>query len=259
MSVTNILVEGKDDIAFLSRLIDVMRAECGLPPLRWRLVNRENKVIVNGAKKLWFGDETTEIGTDCVAITETGGVYQRPGPSLLSVKTPTPRKVDQIIAFFDADAPVNFLGNPVEAGGLSRRREYVEKLYSGLPVGRKFFLFPTDSKDGTLEDLVISMIDPEIKFVIDRNWASYRQSVRLDLKGVNRSYLEYSAKCALSQFATVFDEDVAKDLYWVAALWNEDRLWNWQSVTLQPLKAFLHINVPVLFREIQNVPTDKRQ
>ena len=246
MSVVNILVEGKDDIVFVSRLIEVIRGESKLPLLKWRLVNRENKITINGVKKRWFGDATVSVGDDCVAITETGGVYQKPGPELLVVKMPEPKKVDQLVCLFDADAPTNFLGNHVEAGGLPERREYIEKLYSAVSVGRKYFFFPNDAHNGTLEDLVISMIRPEIKFVIDRNWPMYRQTIRSDLENIQRTYLDYSSKCALSQFATVFDLDVAKDLYWVAALWN-DKMWNWQAKSLWPLIEFLKSNLPCLF------------
>lgn len=247
MSVTNILVEGKDDIVFVLRLIEVMRGELDLPPLKWRLVNRENKVTIGGTKKRCFGDATVTVGDDCVAITETGGVYQKPGPEFLVLKMPEPKKVDQFVCLFDADAPTNFLGNHIEAGGLPERREYVEKLYSAVSVGRKYFFFPDDTYNGTLEDLVISLIRPELKFVIDKNWPAYRHTIRDNLTNIQRTYLDYSSKCALSQFATVFDADVAKDLYWVAALWN-DEMWDWQNQSIQPLRMFLKSNVPCLFR-----------
>lgn len=247
MAVTNILVEGKDDIVFVSRLIDVMRGELGLSALKWRLVSQENKITINGSKKRCFGDAAVSVGEDCVAITETGGVYQPPGPELLVVKAPEPKKVDLLVCLFDADAPTNFLGNSVKFGGLPDRREYVEKLYSRVSVGRRYFFFPDDSHNGTLEDLVIATIRPELKFVIDRSWPEYRKQVRADLANIQHSYLEYSSKCALSQFSTVFDVAVAKDLYWVAALWNDD-MWDWQAVSLFPVKEFLRTNVPSLFR-----------
>lgn len=246
MSVTNILVEGKDDIVFLRRLIEVMRSEKGLVDLRWRLVSRENKVTVGGTRKRIFGDSFAKIGNDVVAITETCGIYQKPGPDLLSIKTPEDKKVDQIHGFFDADAPQNFLGHDVASGGLPERCPYIERLYSSLPIGRKFFFFPDDKRNGTLEDLVISLIRPEIKFVIDREWPEYRKRVSDGVKQAGRTYLNYSAKCALSQFTTIFDEDVAKDLYWVAALWN-DSIWNWAASEIMPLRQYIAVNMPILF------------
>ena len=247
MAVVNILVEGKDDIVFCRRLVEVMRSERGLADLPWQLVNRENKVTVGGTKKRVFGDSFVEIGDDIVAITETCGVYQKPGPDLLSVKTPRDRRVDQIFGFFDADAPQNFLGHDVKEGGLPERRLYIEKLYSGLPVGRKFFFFPDDRQNGTLEDLAIAMIRPEIKFVIDREWPEYRKRVTDGVRDLGREYLNYSSKCALSQFSTVFDEDVAKDLYWVAALWN-DSIWDWTASAILPLRQYIVANLPMLLR-----------
>lgn len=253
MSVMNVLVEGKDDIAFFLRLVEVMRAERGLADLRWRLVSRENKMTIGGTRKRTFGDSFVTVGPDVVAITETCGVYQKPGPDLLSIKTPEDKKVDQICGFFDADAPQNFLGHDVKSGGLRERRPYVEGLYSSLSIGRKFFFFPDDGRNGTLEDLVISLIRPEIRFVIDREWPEYRKRVSDGVKQAGRAYLNYSAKCALSQFATIFDEDVAKDLYWVAALWN-DSIWDWSASAIMPLRRYVAANLPVLLRQEHEEP-----
>jgi len=230
MAVVNILVEGKDDIVFLCRLIEVMRQEQGLSPLVWTIPNLDRKVILNGKRR--FGDCFVRIGGDVIAITETGGFAKKPSPAWKMVKTAQREdvRVTQYLILFDADAPRNFLGNEQDFGGVSARRDFLQRLYSESGIGFKTFLFPDDVHDGAMEDLAIAIIRPDVRFVIDGNWPEFRASVKSSCEAKGKEYLNYSAKCALSQFATVFDDDVAKDLYWVAALWNDD-LWDWQSCT----------------------------
>lgn len=247
MGAVNVLVEGKDDIVFLCRLIEVMRQEQGLEPIDWTIPNPDRKVILNSRKR--FGDCFVRIGEEVVAITETGGFAKKPSPAWRLIKTAQREdvRVTQYLILFDADAPRNFLGNDQDFGGVSVRRDYLQSLYSGCGIGFKTFLFPDDAHDGAMEDLAISIIRPDVRFVIDSKWPEFRANVRISCEAAGKSYLDFSAKCALSQFATVFDLDVAKDLYWVAALWN-DEIWNWRSSALFPIKNFLRTNLPVLFR-----------
>lgn len=247
MAVVNILVEGKDDIVFLCRLLEVMRAERGLEALDWIIPNKERKVILG--KRQRFGDSYVRVGKDVIAITETGGFSKPPSPGWRFVKTGKQEdfRVSQYLIMFDADSQENFLGNVQDYGGYETRKKYVEGLYSNCGVSYKTFLFPNNSNDGAMEDLVRLIIKPDYRFVIDSMWPAFRDEVENECREKQMKYFDYSSKCALSQFASIFNANVAKDLYWVAALWDES-IWDWQSQVLRPIKEFLTTNLPMLFR-----------
>lgn len=253
MAVYNILVEGKDDLIFVRRLIEVMRREVGLSDLTWKLLRStrgENVTILS--KK--FGNCFCEPRDGViVALTSTGGVYfdataEKNVHLFLHVKPENGETylVEQIVGIFDADAPQNVFGNPVNFGGESCRRSHLERIFSKTRIGRKFFLLPDDSHDQTLEDLVLSMVRTEYKFVIEKNWPQYREDLKKELFVRNLRYQEYTSKCSLSQFSAAVERSVAKDLYWVSALW-EDSIWDWNCVELSPLKSFLNTAIPELF------------
>ena len=232
MSVYNILVEGKDDLIYIRRLIEVVRCDTGLPSLTWKLLKSTRGDNVTVLKKK-FGNCYCEIRPDViVAVTATGGVYFDAGAEksvnlFLHVKPENGETydVDQIVGIFDADAPRNVFGNPVNYGGVPARRQQLERIFASTGIGRKFFLLPNDSQDKTLEDLAISMIRPEYKFAIEEHWPRYRGDLKNELEARNLRYLNYTAKCCLSQFAAAVEESVAKDLYWVSALWD-DTIWD---------------------------------
>jgi len=244
MSVYKIVVEGKDDIVFLLRLIAIMRR--GETNLKWQGIQVDNKVDIRGSR---FGNCYVELKNDIVAIEELRGVYiGEMSPSLRIVKTKNRElRVDHLIGIFDADSETNFLGHNVNHGGLPNRREYIEQRFSSWAVKKKFFFMPDDNKNGVMEDLMLNAIRPEFRFIIEDNWPAYRREVRgvLATKGIRS--LGYSAKCTLSQFSAILDEGVAKDLYWLDSLFN-DNLWDWENKALQPLKAFLRLVVPCLFQ-----------
>lgn len=243
MAVFKIVVEGKDDIVFVSRLVESMR---GSGPLRWKGVDKNNKVAVDGRL---FGNGYVDDGRDVVAIEELRGVYigERPNPSLKIVKTGNREmKVDHIVGIFDADDAKNFLGHDVEYGGLPARREYIEKKFSSLPASKRFFFMPDDRTNGTMEDLAMAIVKPEFKFIVEKSWPSYRESVRNALAKIGRNALNYSSKCTMSQFSAILDENVARDLYWIDSLFN-DMLWDWNADALLPLKEFLRTAIPCLF------------
>ena len=52
MPVTHILVEGKDDLVFIRRLIDIMRAD--LPVLEWKLLPPGQDTITVGASRQYL-------------------------------------------------------------------------------------------------------------------------------------------------------------------------------------------------------------
>ncbi len=245
MSVVKILVEGKDDIVFLCRIIDLMRGSIG--PVKWQVVSRDNKVTV---RDKWFGNCYAELGSGVIAIEELRGVYVNRAlpPSLTLVKTATKElKVDQIVGIFDADSKTNFLGHKVPYGGLPQRRSYIERAFSSIGIGKKFFFVPNDSQDKTMEDLMLAIIKPMFRFIVDDRWPQYRADVKNALRAKGIPSLDYGPKCTISQFSSIIDENVAKDLYWIDALFN-DEIWDWDSVELIPLKEFLRDSVPSLFR-----------
>lgn len=254
MSVCNILVEGKDDLIFLRRLIEVMRRDARLPDLPWKLLRStrgENVTILNKKFGNFFCEPRDGV---IVVLTSTGGVYfdaaaEKNVDLFLHVKPESGETylVEQIVGVFDADAPYNVFGNPVNFGGVSCRRSHLERIFSRTGIGRKFFLLPDDSHDKTLEDLVLSMVRAEYKFALEKNWPQYREGLKKELLAKKLRYLEYTSKCSLSQFSAAVEKSVAKDLYWVSALW-EDSIWDWDCTELLPLKSFLHAAVPELFK-----------
>ena len=152
------------------------------------------------------------------------------------------------MCIFDADAPTNFLGNLVTYGGFRARDSYVRQKMSASGKAFEVFLLADNVSDTTLEDLVANMIEPKYQFLVRNNWVDYRKGVLTDLmSNTGEQALGYSKKCEVSQFATILDESVAKDLYWISALWN-DRIWDWNASCLRPLKSFIRARVPVLFR-----------
>lgn len=252
MNATCILVEGKDDIAFMRRLVDKERQSVGLLPLQWRLLSENDKVIINDSE--WVGNCVASLPTQIVAIMEVKGIYKidkaldmEPVYGLISVgKKEYP--VNKYVCIFDADAPVNFLGNKVNYGGVSARRKYVHGKLSSSGKAFDVFLLSDNASDTTLEDLVSKMIDPKYQFLVQQNWVDYRRKVATDLLAHTGEHaLGYSPKCEVSQFATILDVAVAKDIYWIPALWN-DKLWDWNASCLQPLKSFLRAKIPALFR-----------
>ena len=253
MTVYNILVEGKDDLIYIHRLIEIMRRDVGLPRISWKLLRSVRGENVTVLKKK-FGNCYCEPQSGVlVALTATGGVYFDVGAEksvnlFLHVKPENGETydVDQIVGIFDADASCNVFGNLVNYGGVVARRLHLESIFSKTRIGRKFFLLPDDSRDKTLEDLVISMIRSEYKFAIEKNWPQYRDGLKQELVAKNLRYQNYTAKCSLSQFAAAVEETVAKDLYWVSALWD-DLIWDWNCAELMPLKSFLHAAIPELF------------
>ena len=244
MSVYKIVVEGKDDIVFLLRLITIMRGD--ETNLKWQGIQVDNKVDIRGSR---FGNSYVELKNDIVAIEELRGVYigEMP-PSLKIVKTKNRElRIDHLIGIFDADSETNFLGHKVNHGGLPNRREYIERRFSSWTVKKKFFFMPDDDKNGAMEDLMLNAIRPEFRFIVEDYWPAYRRGVKGVLTREGIRSLGYSAKCTLSQFSAILDEDVAKDLYWLDSLFN-DNLWDWDNKALQPLRSFLRLEVPCLFQ-----------
>lgn len=238
MPVTHILVEGKDDLVFIRRLIDIMRAD--LPVLEWKLLPPGRDTITIGSGK--FGNCFTTVGGAVIALSEVKGFARDPSPFSRYVKADHDYQVNQLVVLFDADLP-----QVSDFGGFRQRLEYlVNNRFSKISIGKKFFLFPDNKTDGTLENLAIAMIRPTIDFVIHKNWREYRDGLKSQLTKLSEPYLDDTVKCGLSQFCTVFDAETAKDLYWIAALWNEN-IWDWNAVALNPLKQFLQTNIPQLF------------
>ena len=238
MAVTHILVEGKDDLVFIRRLIDVMRD--GMPSLEWKLLppGRDTLTLRSGK----FGNCYTIVGQDIIALSEVKGFTRDPAPFSRYVKADRDYRVDQLVVLYDADLPgeSNF-------GGFAQRLEYLTRnRFSHISIGKKFFLFPDHMHNGTLEQLAIEMIRSSIGFVISENWREYRDGLKRRLEAISETYLDDTIKCRLSQFCTVFDAETAKDLYWLAALWNEN-IWNWNATAINPLKDFLRTNIPDLF------------
>ncbi len=252
MTATCILVEGKDDIAFVRRLVDKERQNAGCLPLKWQVLNENDKVIINDSE--WVGNCAVSLPTQVVAIMEVRGIYKiekaldmEPVYSLVSFRGKD-YPVDKYVCIFDSDAPTNFLGNPVPYGGFGRRHSYVHGKMSASGKAFDIFLLADNVSDTTLEDLVSKMIDPKYQFLVRQNWVDYRKKVATDLlTTTGEQALGYSKKCEVSQFATILDVPVAKDIYWIPALWN-DKLWDWNAPCLQPIKSFLRAKIPALFR-----------
>ena len=238
MPVTHILVEGKDDLVFIRRLIEIMRAD--LPRLEWKLLSPGQDTITLGSGK--FGNCFTTVGGAVIALSEVKGFARDPFPFSRYVKADNDYQVNQLVVLFDADWP-----QTSDFGGFGQRLEYLaHNRFSKISIGKKFFLFPNNKNDGTLENLAIAMIRPAIDFVISKNWREYRDGLKRQLTKLSEPYLDDTAKCRMSQFCTVFDAETAKDLYWIAALWNE-KVWDWNAVALNPLKQFLQTSIPQLF------------
>lgn len=244
MSAISIVVEGKDDIVFVRRLIEVFRAQSGKAPLEWKLFNTVEKITIDAGV---FGNCYCESNGVTSAIFENKGAYGDINPAAkvfnLGKKS---FKVTDIICLYDADAPTNFLGNTVNHGGFSARNLYLSRKLSSLSCGHKHFLFPDNQSDGTLEDLALSIMKPSIGSTFNPHWSAFRANVQIALSQSDFGVYPYSAKCSISQCASVLDTECAKDLYWVAALWN-DGLWDWTSSKLTPIKNFLQTVAPSLF------------
>jgi len=252
VNATCILVEGKDDIAFVRRLVDKERQNAGLGSLRWKVLNENDKVIIGSSE--WVGNCAVTFPTQVVAIMEVRGIYKiekaldiEPIYGLVSIGNKE-YPVEKYVCIFDADALTNFLGNSVPYGGFNARDSYVRQKMSASGKAFDVFLLADNASDTTLEDLVANMIDSKYQFLVRRNWVDYRVGVATDLMGnTGELALGYSKKCEVSQFAAILDKSVAKDLYWISALWN-DRIWDWNASCLNPLKSFIRAQVPVLFR-----------
>ena len=256
MGVVNILVEGKDDLIFIRRLIEVMRSALGLPMLNWGLVNQNEKVLLEtcvGKKK--FGNCVVQNAGDVIGITETRGVYGcngnaavpsfNPAVTTLKIGGKT-HKVDRFFGIFDADAPTNFLGNPVPHGGLSARKSYLNGMLSRLPGRHSLFLFKDNASDTGLEDLAVGLLAGPYDQILPQHWPQYRAGLKGAFAANQVPYLNYSRKCEIAQLATAIDQDTAKDLYWLSALWDPN-MWNWNAAVIAPLKAQLKSVVPALF------------
>lgn len=252
MNATCILVEGKDDIAFVRRLVDKERQNAGLDSLSWKVLNVNDKVIISDSE--WVGNCAVSLPTQIVAIMEVRGIYKiekalemEPVYGLVSFRGKD-YPVDKYVCVFDADAPTNFLGNPVPHGGFQLRRSYVHGKMSASGKAFDIFLLADNASDTTLEDLVSHMIAPKYQFLVQQNWVDYRRKAATDLLAkTGEQALGYSPKCEVSQFATILDAAVAKDIYWIPALWD-DKLWDWNAPCLKPLKSFLRAKIPALFR-----------
>jgi len=239
MAVTHILVEGKDDLVFIRRLIDVMRA--GLTPLDWKLLppGRDTLTLVSGK----FGNCYTSVSNEVIAISETKGFARDPRPYAKYIKADADLQVSRLLVLFDADTD-----SGADFGGYSNRLHYLQSdRYAQISIGKKFFLFPDDQNDGALEDLAIGMIRDDLDFVIKENWREFRDQLKRQLLAQEKTYYDDTAKCRLSQFCSVVDKETSKDLYWLSALWNEN-VWNWSADILRPVKSFLQTELPCLFR-----------
>lgn len=244
MSVASVIVEGKDDIVFLRRLIEVIRQQNGKGPLEWKLLNAFEKITIGAGV---FGNCVCQNGGDTIAIFENRGVYQDVSPAALVLNLGKKSlKVTDVICLFDADAPTNFLGHPVNFGGFANRDAYVARKLSSLRCGHRHFLFPDNHSDGALEDLVFAIMTPVARSAFNPLWTSFRNGLQATMTGVGLQTFGYSPKGTVSQYASVLDEECAKDLYWVAALWN-NAIWDWTSSALMPLTAFLQTAIPSAF------------
>ena len=168
VNATCILVEGKDDIAFVRRLVDKERQSAGLSSLHWMLLNENDKVIINDSE--WIGNCVVSLPTQIVAIMEVKGIYKidkaldmEPVYGLISIGKKE-YQVNKYVCIFDADSPVNFLGNQVNYGGVSARRKYVHGKMSASGRAFDIFLLSDNASDTTLEDLVSNMINSKYQF-----------------------------------------------------------------------------------------------
>lgn len=256
MAVVNILVEGKDDLIFVRRLVEVMRTAAKLAPLKWSLANQNEKVTLKTCNgEMEFGNCVVQNGGDVIGITETRGVYGckknasvptfNPAVTILKHGGKT-YKVGQFLGIFDADAPMNFLGNPVPYGGFTARKAYLNGMLSRLSGKHSLFLLKDNGSDTCLEELAVDILAAPYNHILPKHWPSYRAGLKGDFAANHVPYWDYSRKCEIAQFATAVDQEVAKDLYWLAALWNPN-MWNWGAAALAPLTAHLKSNVPSLF------------
>lgn len=256
MAVVNILVEGKDDLIFVRRLIEVMRTAAKLAPLKWSLANQNEKVTLKTCNgEMEFGNCVVQNGGDVIGITETRGVYGckknasvpnfNPAVTTLKLGGKT-YKVGQFVGIFDADAPKNFLGNAVPYGGFTARKTYLNGMLSRLPGKHSLFLLKDNGSDTCLEELAVDILAAPYNHILPKRWPSYRAGLKGDFVANHVPYLDYSRKCEIAQFATAVDQEVAKDLYWLAALWNPN-MWDWNATALTPLKTHLKSMAPALF------------
>lgn len=253
MKVYNILVEGMDDLVFVRRLIEVMRNERSLEHLKWEFCSGARTLTLDKRK---FGSAWTMAGNgDVVAVMETSGVYlpvdlDKLVPSVKRIKAEdgdADWSVDALACIFDADAPKTDFGREVNYGGFAARSLYVPKRLSSWGVSKKYFYFPDNASDGSLEDLAKTMIKEPYRFAIEREWPNYRSSLKAKSLSANLPYYPSSSKCDLSQFAAAYDLSVAKDQYWISSLWN-DNIWDWNVSNVSQLKDFILGAVPSLFK-----------
>lgn len=252
MSVYNILVEGMDDLVFMRRLIEVARSDIRLPALKWTFMPQSRTLTLDKRK---FGNAHVKFPNgDIVVLMGRNGVYfpedlDQAKPAIKRLKLEDEAEdidVTNLVGIFDADTSATFYGKTLPHGGYSARKGYIERVFASWGVSKRFYYFPNNGADGSLEDLAKKMVRDSYRFALDKAWPSYRRELRASSKKCGLQYYDSSAKCDIAQFAAAYDLSVAKDLYWLSALWN-DAIFDWTIPEIAQLVQFLKGAVPPLF------------
>lgn len=140
------------------------------------------------------------------------------------------------LVIFDADTDKT-------GGGFEKRRNELLTLRKKLSIDFELFLWPDNKSDGIFEDLLLNIINPEHRCLLEC-FEGFEQCIRskdIENKQYNIPNLKSKIYTYISTFKkTEKERKLFKDGHW---LFEDKKYWNLDSDFLLPLKDFLHDNL----------------
>lgn len=141
------------------------------------------------------------------------------------------------IVIFDCDTPLT-------EGGFDKRTKQLESLKKEHDIDFDFFLFPNNKEDGAFEEMLINIINPEHKGLIDC-FNKYEMCIG-GQNSADELYETPNAKAKIYSYITSFRRSQKEREKLKRGDWDflNSKYWQLDSDYLKPLKEFVgrHIN-----------------
>jgi hypothetical protein len=122
-----------------------------------------DKIFIRDIFKLWYKIELSSIQlNEFVIICDGYSQIEKQKDQFKQTEQGQKREGGKNLVIFDAD----YVGGEAEHG-IENKRKYLESIKNDLSIEFEVFLFPDNQKDGTLETILESCINPKHKGIID--------------------------------------------------------------------------------------------
>lgn len=140
-------------------------------------------------------------------------------------------KHEKNIVIFDCDSPET-------DGGLSKRIKQMEELKKEFNMEFDYFLFPNNKDNGTFEDLLLHIVNPQHKGLLD-----CFEGYEMCIKGCDNDnlYQTPNKKAKIYSYITSFRRSRKEDNNLKNGDWNfkNSQYWRLDAEYLSPLKSFI--------------------